>query len=76
MQDIATVEKVTDHFVSRMMRLADLAPDVLEKLLVPCIPWALSLNNLIAAAKLPWAQQIAVVFGIDEPLAVRDRLQR
>lgn len=63
LQDIATVEKVTDRFVSRMMRLAYLAPDVLEKLLIHRIPPALSLNDLIAVAELPWAEQIDAVFG-------------
>lgn len=62
-QDIATVEKVTDRFVSRMMRLAYLAPDVMEKLLIHRIPPTLSLNDLIAVADLPWAEQMGAVFG-------------
>jgi len=33
-QDIAVAEKVTDRFVSRMMRLAYLSPDVLERLVI------------------------------------------
>lgn len=61
--DIATVEKVTDRFVSRMMRLAYLAPDVLEKLVIHRIPPALSLNDLMAVADLPWAEQMEAVFG-------------
>ncbi len=60
--NIATADKVTDRFVSRMMRLAYLAPDVLEKLLIHRIPPALSLNDLIAAADLPWAEQMEAVF--------------
>lgn len=61
--DIATAEKVTDRFVSRMMRLAYLAPEVLEKLLIHRIPPALSLNDLIAVAEMPWAEQMEAVFG-------------
>ena len=61
--DIATAEKVTDRFVSRMMRLAYLAPDVLEKLLIHRIPPALSLNELMVVAELPWSEQIEAVFG-------------
>ena len=61
--DIANAENVTDRFVSRMMRLAYLAPDVLEKLLIHRIPPALSLNDLIAAADLPWAEQMEAVCG-------------
>ena len=63
LQDIATAEKVTDRFVSRMMRLAYLAPDVLEKLLIHRTPLALALNDLIAVAELPWAEQLEAVFG-------------
>lgn len=61
--DIAKADNVSDRFVSRMMRLAYLAPDVLEKLLIHRIPPALSLNDLIAAADLPWAEQMEAVFG-------------
>lgn len=61
--DIATTEKVTDRFVSRMMRLAWLAPDVLEKLLIHRVPPALSLNDLIVVADLPWVEQMEAVFG-------------
>lgn len=61
--DIASAEKVTDRFVGRMMRLAYLAPDVLEKLVIHRIPPALSLNDLMAVADLPWAEQMEAVFG-------------
>lgn len=61
LQDIAVVERVTDRFVSRMMRLAYLAPDVLEKLLIHRVPPALSLNDLIAVVELPWAEQMEAV---------------
>jgi len=60
--DIATAERVTDRFISRMMRLAYLSPGVLEKLLIHRIPPALSLNDLMAVAELPWAEQMATVF--------------
>lgn len=60
--DIAKAEKVTDRFVGRMMRLAYLAPDVLEKLLIHRIPPALSLNDLITVAELPWSEQMEAVF--------------
>ncbi len=70
--DIASAEKVTDRFVSRMMRLAYLAPDVLEKLLIHRIPPALSLNDLMVVADLPWAEQMNPVFDISQPLVPRD----
>ena len=62
-QEIATAEKVSDRFVSRMMRLAYLSPDVLQALVVRRVPPALSLADLIEIARLPWAEQEAVAFS-------------
>lgn len=61
--DIAKADNVSDRFVSRMMRLAYLSPDVLEKLLIHRIPPVLSLNDLVAVAEMPWAEQMEAVFG-------------
>lgn len=61
--DIAKVENLSDRYVSRMMRLAYLAPDVLEKLLIHRVPPALSLNDLVAVAELPWEEQVNDVFS-------------
>jgi len=62
-QDIAASEKVSDRFVSRMMRLAYLSPEVLDHLVIRRVPLALSLNDLVAVADQPWAEQMAAVFG-------------
>ncbi len=61
-QDIAAAEKVSDRFVSRMMRLAYLSPEVLEHLVIRRVPPALSLNDLVAVADQPWAEQMRHVF--------------
>ena len=61
-QDIAAAEKVSDRFVSRMMRLAYLSPEVLEHLVIRRVPPALSLNDLAAIAERPWAEQMDMVF--------------
>ena len=61
-QDIAAAEKVSDRFVSRMMRLAYLSPEVLEHLVIRRVPPALSLNDLVAVADRPWAEQMDMVF--------------
>ncbi|WP_111431780.1 hypothetical protein [Rhodobacteraceae bacterium DSL-40] len=61
-QDIAAAEKVSDRFVSRMMRLAYLSPEVLDHLVIRRVPPALSLNDLIAVADRPWAEQMGIVF--------------
>jgi hypothetical protein len=62
--DIAMTEKVTDQHVGRMMRLAYLSPDVLERLVIHRLPPALSLNDLMAVPDLPWAEQMERVFGV------------
>jgi len=61
-QDIATAEKVSDRFVSRMMRLAYLSPEVLEHLVIRRMPPALSIVDLMAVAELPWSEQTKRVF--------------
>ncbi len=63
LQDIAAIEKISDRFVSRMLRLAYLSPAVLEKLLVHRRPSALSINDLAATAERPWIEQEKGVFG-------------
>ena len=63
-QDIAAAEKVSDRFVSRMMRLAYLSPEVLEHLVIRRMPPSLSLNDLVAVADRPWTEQMAAVFGV------------
>ena len=62
-QDIAAAEKVSDRFVSRMMRLAYLSPEVLEYLVIRRMPPALSLNDLVAVADRPWAEQLQRAFS-------------
>lgn len=61
--DIAKAEMVTDRFVSRTMRLAFLAPEVLERLVISRDPLSVSVNDLIETTYLPWVEQITVVFG-------------
>jgi hypothetical protein len=56
--DIAAAENVTNRFVSRTMRLAYLAPEVLERLVLFRIPPATSINELIEATYLPRKEQI------------------
>lgn len=60
-QDIAAAENLSASYVSRMMRLAYLSPEVLEQLVLRRVPSALSLNDLVAIADLPWAEQMGVV---------------
>lgn len=63
-QDLAEAEGVSDRYVGRMLRLAYLAPAVLQKLLISRAPPALSIKDLAAAAELPWSEQEDAVFCI------------
>ena len=64
--DLAYVEDVSDRYIGRMIKLAYLAPAVLEKLLLQRCPLAVSLKDLTAIADLPWAEQVAAAFGSSE----------
>ena len=61
-QDIAAAEKVSDRFVGRIIRLAYLSPSVLETLVITRKPPAISINDLMAVAELPWFEQAKRVF--------------
>ena len=55
--DIAKAENVTDRFVSRMIRLAYLPPDVLQKLVIWQEPCALSIKELMEVVGVQWGEQ-------------------
>jgi hypothetical protein len=61
--DLAKAEGFTDRFVSRIMRLAYLSPEVLERLVLSRDPPAVSVNDLIKISDLPRAEQPSVVFA-------------
>ena len=62
-QDIAVAENVSDRFIGRMIRLAYLAPSVLEALVIARRPLAIAVNDLMTVAELPWDEQIQRAFG-------------
>ncbi len=62
-QDIATAEGISDRYVSRVLRLAYLAPTVLEQLLVQRRRSALSIKDLTTASEHPWFAQGKLVFN-------------
>ncbi len=62
-QDIAEAEGISDRYIGRMLRLAYLAPAVLDRLLIQRMSPAVSVKDVAAAAELPWAKQEEAVFG-------------
>jgi hypothetical protein len=69
-QDIGTAEKVSDRYVSRMLRLAYLSPEVLEHLLIRRVPPAVSLNDLGAAASGPERRRWGRCFLANSTLSI------
>ena len=63
MSDIAEAENVTPAYVGRMLKLAYLAPPVLEKLLIARVSPVVSVKELVEVTELPWAEQAGVVFA-------------
>lgn len=62
-QDIATAEDVTPVYTGRVLKLAYLAPAVLERLLIRGVSPAVSIKDIAAVTELPWTEQEAAVFG-------------
>ena len=63
--DIAQAEDILDRYVGRRLRLAYLAPAVLEKTLIGRISPAVSLKDMSTAADMPWGRQAGAVFDRD-----------
>jgi hypothetical protein len=61
-QDIAAIENISDRFVGRALRLAYLAPAVLERLVLHRRDPALSIRQFADAAEAPWVRQTEIVF--------------
>jgi len=60
--DLAREEGISDRYVSRVIRLAWLAPSVLDRLVLRREPTVLSIFDLCGVADLPWAVQPGRVF--------------
>lgn len=63
LRDIATAEDVSDRYVSRLMPLAFLAPDIVEAILAGTQPLDLTAEKLTKHTELPlsWAEQRLVL---------------
>ena len=63
LDEIARAEKIGASFVSRVVRLALLAPDIVEAILAGRQPASLTLKDLMAPFPVEWAGQ-RVLFGM------------
>lgn len=60
--DLAAAENLSDRFVSRQVRIAYLAPVVIERLLLKQEIPAVKIADLIDIAAKPWGEQEGMVF--------------
>jgi hypothetical protein len=61
-RDLAIAVKLTERHVSRQLRLAYLAPDVLKRLVFGREVTAITVMHLTESTALPWGEQAKVVF--------------
>lgn len=61
--DIAKSEEVTPAYAGSVLKLAYLAPAVLDTLLIQRVPPVVSVRDLALAAELPRTEQALEVFG-------------
>ncbi len=62
-RDLAAEDRISNQFISRYIRLAYLAPTVLDRLLLRREPPAISIREMTFVADLPWDEQEDAVFG-------------
>lgn len=62
-RDLAIAVNLAERHVSRQLRLAYLAPEVLKRLVFGREVSAVTLMQLTESAALPWVEQAGIVFG-------------
>jgi hypothetical protein len=62
-RDLAIAVNLAERHVSRQLRLAYLAPEVLKRLVFGREVTAVTLMQLTESAALPWVEQAGIVFG-------------
>ena len=62
-RDLAIAVNLAERHVSRQLRLAYLAPEVLKRLVFGREVTVVTLMQLTESAALPWVEQAGVVFG-------------
>src|ERR1700716_2639648 len=61
--ELAKAEKVNDSYLSRILRLTLIAPDIIEAILTGRQPNTLQLDDLLKPVPAVWARQYAGLFG-------------
>jgi hypothetical protein len=66
-EEVAAAEKISDSYVSRAMRLAFLAPGIIEAILEGKQPAHLTMKDLLEPFPAEWTQQETHFSGIHQP---------
>ena len=66
--ELAKAEKVNDSYLSRILRLTLIAPDIVESILTGRQPSTLQLDDLLKPLPATWAQQHLELFNPKKPL--------
>ena len=64
--ELAKAEKVNDSYLSRILRLTLIAPDIIDAILSGCQPSTLQLDDLLKPLPQSWKQQRSEL-GIPQP---------
>jgi hypothetical protein len=68
--DLAKAEKVNDSYLSRILRLTLLSPDIVEAIVVGRQPSTLQVDDLLRPLPSLWQQQVSIL-GWAQPTIVR-----
>jgi hypothetical protein len=63
--ELAKAEKVNDSYLSRVLRLTLIAPDITKAILTGRQPRTLQLDDLLKPLPAAWAEQYSVLFNPD-----------
>jgi hypothetical protein len=61
--ELAKAEKINASYLSRILRLTLIAPDIIEAVLTGRQPSTLQLDDLLKPLPAAWARQSAELFG-------------
>jgi hypothetical protein len=61
--ELAKVEKINDSYLSRVLRLTQLAPEIVEAIVTGQQPTTLQVDDLLKPLPVRWQQQKLVLYG-------------
>lgn len=68
--DLAEAEKVNDSYLSRILRLTLLSPDIVEEIVIGRQPSTLQVDDLLRPLPSLWQQRVSIL-GWAQPTIIR-----